>query len=225
MKFDFFVNKNKIIIISFIVLVLFFFVSSSVFGAEGISFKYNDTEYSLPVLTSDNFDSNNDLIILGYSSKSDFRSFGLVVLKNAKSYIDDGCRIETSTSGRYSFIAHKLGAGYYSNPIDFYFFKYDSSNVVWSQWGSCYNLSNTTDACEVGNFDIIYTQCDLFNSNGDVLFRGAPSSKIAFFELTGAEQIPQAMLGVAKIVLPVGLIVLGIGLLIYLIKRVIYSMK
>ena len=224
MKFDFL--KNKVFIISFIVLILFsFFISSGVYASEGISFKYNDTEYSLPVLTSDEYDSNNDLIILGYSSKSDFSSFGFVVLKNAKSYIDDGCRIETSTSGRYSFTAHKLGEGYYSKAISFYFFRYDSSNAVWSQWGNCYNLGATTDACEVGNFDIIYTQCDLCNSNGDVLFRGAPSSKIAFFELTGAEQIPQAMLGVVKIVLPVGLIVLGIGLLIYSIRRVIFSMK
>lgn len=218
--------KNKSFIILSIVLVLFFFVfQSSVLGAEGMTFKYQDEEYTLPILNNENFDSNKDLILLGYSSKSDFRSFGIIVLKDAISYINDGCRIETVSSGRYYFSAHKLGDEHYSKNIDFYFFKYWDIDGCWGQWGNLYSNSQTTDACDTSNFDFIYCQCDLYNFDGDILFHGAPSSSIASFSLTGAEQIPQAMVGVVKIVLPVGLGILGLGLVILLIKSVIYRMR
>lgn len=58
------------------------------------------------------------------------------------------------------------------------------------------------------------------NKSGDVVFLGAPQTveQVKIPAIQQAEEIPQAMAEVLKILIPVGLVIFGIGLVIYLIR-------
>ena len=68
---------------------------------------------------------------------------------------------------------------------------------------------------------------DLKDKDGNVVFQGASSelAGVTIPAIQSAEEIPQAIVKMMKVVIPVGLVVLGIGLVIYLIKSVILRMQ
>ena len=230
--------KNKSFIILSIILVLFFFVSSSVLGASEenlLSLTYNDNDYSFYSPFSENFDFDfdRDLFCIVTLKNGDNDDFYFLTVKDAKFYIDDGAQIEfrirmlNNKPGK-GFRAHYLGSNEsYSDVLKLNVYQYNFNSRNWKQKDeNVYAGFQNGLWWDLNNATFLYSQFDIYpEGGGDVLFHGAPLKNNTMFQLTGAEQIPQAMVKVVKIVLPVGLVILGIGLVILLIKSVIYRMK
>lgn len=66
----------------------------------------------------------------------------------------------------------------------------------------------------------VFANQTIKNKSGDVVFMGAPQTveQVKIPAIQQAEEIPQAMAEVLKILIPVGLVIFGIGLVIYLIR-------
>ena len=193
MKFDFF--KNKVFIISFIVLILFsFFVSSGVY-AYSIDDVTNDMIQDAINYGNSNFGCSNfiiftdgDKLYCTWLTSSDSFSY----VNNNRLYFSD-LPVYTSTA---------FNNGHWNTPYSF-----DGSYDHGASFTYFYSVNN------------IYTD----SSKSTVFFQTPP--RVVVPEIAEVRQIPVAMVKVLKVILPVGLIVLAIGLLIYLTRRVIFLMK
>lgn len=241
MKFDFL--KNKVFIISFIVLILFSFFNFNVFADSSFDANY-DYLYNFKIDNS--FDAHNSFRDPGSSPSADIQSI-----------IDDNNKDDRIVSGDYFYFIMTDWDGLAnvyikSSAISNLYFKYtpDSSCVIYILFDDGLSSSDyfLKSGSWHGNDPSKHKICGCFffldydnkilstnfatNYPGNIpvilhdgstrdFFLGAPT-----FTLTKeVGQIPEIMTKIIKQVLPIGLIVLGIGLLIYLIRRVLYSMK
>lgn len=242
MKFDFL--KNKVFIISFIVLILFSFFNCSVFADSSFDPNYDyfynfkiDNSKTFPLTYNKttgraqmpsvndfndkvNYFKNKDSIRSGANFYFVYSNFGGIAgFELKRSDISD---IFISFKQLNNFSTYDFG---------------DSKNVIYT-----FNVVNSDGS--ITKYDDINFSLDYDNhvlttnfftnyehpisvhyQNSDKgtgnFFLVAPT-----FHLTEAVgQIPEIMTKIVKQVLPIGLIVLGIGLLIYLIKHVIYLRK
>ena len=234
MKFDFL--RNKVFIISFIVLILFsFFVSSGVYASS--------FDPAFDYIYSFNIDMSLDFQIGKYAGGNPRISHGPDIANEVSYSVLKDDRV---VSGDYYFfefsgesdnvLLYLKKSDISSLYLDFYNFSV-CGNPVYSLFsvnsdGSDTEISRisflfdydkkTLSTCFASNYDkpisVHYQNTD--KGSGD-FFLVAPT-----FHLTEAVgQIPEIMMKIIKQVLPIGLIVLGVGLLIYLIRRVIFLMK
>lgn len=244
MKFDFFVNKNKIIIISFIVLILFSFFNCNVFAGSSFDANY-DYIYDFKIDNSKTFPLTYN-ITTGRSQMPSVSDFNNKVdyFKNKDSIV---------SGENFYFVYSNFGgiAGFELKRSDvsdiFISFKQlnnfntydfgDIKNVIYT-----FNVVNSDGSItkyDDINFSLDYDNHVLttnFFTNYDkpisVHYQNSDKGSGNFFlvaptfHLTAAVgQIPEIMTKIIQQVLPIGLIVLGIGLLIYLTRRVIFLMK
>lgn len=217
--------NNKFFVAFLLFLIITFsFISTSVFASsDNINFKYNDKDYSLPMFSRSNYDSNTDVLIFGYNHKSDFKNFCFVYVKNAKTYINQGyqfiCSVN-SDGGFSKFYAYRSSDDVTTSNFNYYCLRY-TNNVEnpWSNWGDCLNEYSDT---LWSKFDIIRSDTDLCGDDGKVFFQRTPVTAVEIPALETAKQVPEAMATALKMIIPIGLVVLSILLLIYLMRRLIY---
>ena len=236
MKFDFFVNKNKIIIISFIVLVLFSFFNCNVFADTISDFDDSTVDYKIDNSVSSGFETMlSDFKNSKYYNSSDYYWFALyeywarsnciIVIKKSDCSLSD---VPLYISDyEYSWRSFVLDFGSIPSSAFSYYCgngsissDYDIANHTTLKFAGIYDSSSRSFSIP---FDTNFPKIVRTRSNNVSFdfFVGAPT-----FHLTEAVgQIPEIMTKIIKQVLPIGLIVLGIGLLIYSIRRVIFSMK
>ena len=242
MKFDFL--KNKVFIISFIVLILFSFFNCNVFADTSFDPNY-DYIYHFKIDNSKTFPlglhpwSHN----LMNPSLSDFNN--IINSYNHKDSIVSGDNfffIYPNNSGIVSFEINK-------SDIQDVFITYKNLNYFsTSEFGDIHNVfysftivdnSGTSKQFEDINFSLDFDNKCLstyFYTNYDnpisVHYQNSDKGFGDFFLVAptitlkmAVGQIPEIMTKIVKQVLPIGLIVLVVGLIIYLIRHVIYSMK
>lgn len=75
--------------------------------------------------------------------------------------------------------------------------------------------------------NILYTNFDLLDLDGNVVFPKAPQrvEQITIMGIQQVEEIPQIMTEVMKMIIPIGLVIFGIGLVIFLVRLVILRMR
>ena len=236
MKFDFL--KNKVFIISFIVLILFSFFNCSVFADSSFDPNY---DYLYKFKIDNNLDihcSNTESII--NSTIDDNNKDDRIVSGDYYYFIFsdwDGLAnvfIKKSVINNIYLSYHFTGQG-----VPFYGFFCDgiTSDDVFLKSGTWqrYDLNVSRICTIIFNCDYdnkILTTNFVTNYPGNIpvlLKNGSTCDFFAVaptFHLTEAVgQIPEIMTKIIKQVLPIGLIVLGVGLLIYLTRRVIFLMK
>lgn len=246
MKFDFFVNKNKIIIISFIVLVLFSFFNCNVFADSSFDanfdylyqFKIDNSvdlrdglsssqlQPALDSISSNDMVRSGDFVYFIVPSWRDYITFFVKKSSIKDVYVDFWKNEGGSTPNLvwYRFFVDVADNSdvYFPSSSSYGFNPYSFHGGV-TQFLCSVDFDNhliiTNFATNYDNpISVHYHNSDKGSGN---FFLVAPT-----FHLTEAVgQIPEIMTKIIKQVLPIGLIVLGIGLLIYLIRRVIYSMK
>lgn len=144
----------------------------------------------------------NTKIITATSSSCIYQSSFGVGDKNT--YISTAKRLD------YDDIKNKLNSGEYKNSALFNLTNFSTNSIA-----SDITSSNNC------NFKVAYDE------NNNLVFPKASQelAGVTISAIQSAEEIPQAIVKMMKVVIPVGLVVLGIGLLIYLIKSVILRMQ
>ena len=107
-----------------------------------------------------------------------------------------------------------------TNYLKLYNFEYGKTSWEYATGGT-YNISDEIISA------LVYASDDLYDTDGNVVFQKARQelAGVTIPAIQSAEEIPQAIVKMMKIVIPVGLVILGIGLVIYLIKSVILRMQ
>lgn len=166
-------NKlKKILFIIVYVILLFVLQQSHVFAdTKDINFTYNDIDYTLTRFDNSNYNANTDAFIVIHTQKSDFNSFGAIVVKNAKTYIDEGAIITITGSGRLKFYALKTGDNYYNRLLSFYLFRYDMNRESWGNWGGLMTDSDALQDVSQNWTTIIKNDVNLFYNKDTIAFR------------------------------------------------------
>lgn len=166
-------NKlKKFLFIIVYVILLFVLQSSHVFAdTKDINFTYNDINYTLTRFDNSNYNATTDAFIIIHTQKSDFNSFGAIVLKNAKTYIDEGAIITITKTGRLKFYALKTGDNYYNRLLSFYLFRYDMNREQWHNWGSLTTDSDALADVSQNWTTIIKNDVNLFYDKDTIAFR------------------------------------------------------
>ena len=234
MKFDFL--RNKVFIISFIVLILFsFFVSSGVYASSfDPAFDYN---YSF------NTDMSLDFQIGWFAGGKPRTSDGSSISNEVSNSVLKDDRV---VSGDYYFFdfsgeSDKVLLYFKKSDISSLYIKFYNISACGNPVYSLFSVNSDGSDTEISriSFFLDYDKKTLttcFASNYDkpisVYYQNSDKVPGSFFmeaptfQLTEAVgQIPEIMMKIIKQVLPIGLIVLGVGLLIYLIRHVIYLKK
>ena len=126
-------------------------------------FEYNGTSYLLPTPTV-RYSPADDLVLVGYNNKSDFRAICFVAIPGGKHYEGDIYRLTKYKQGNdYKIQAYNMNLGVYEN-LDYYMFQW--SGTKWNNWGDLFtNYANAwTD-----NFDIRMTNFDMYNMDGVII--------------------------------------------------------
>ena len=243
MKFDFL--KNKVFIISFIVLILFsFFISSGVYAADRFNPDY-DYLYKFVINEDENFSFET-------STNAGLPKFNY---KDYQSLISKIKKEDAFVSGDYYYFLIAGDGGFSYDKI--LKSSFDSSNDLFISYNTT-NHNYLSDYERPGyllsyinskNENILHftnlnfypdfenkTLTTYFWTNYDkpikIKYKNTDKGFGSFFGVAPTftlmrevGQIPEIMTKIIEQVLPIGLIVLGVGLLIYLIRRVIYLKK
>lgn len=166
-------NKlKKVLFIIVFVILLFVLQSCDVFAdSKDINFTYNDIDYVLTKFDNSNYNANTDAFIIIHSKKSDFNGFGAIVLKNAKTYINEGAIITLTKTGFTKFYALKTGDNYYNNLLNFYLFKYEMNTERWRNWGGLTTESEPVKDVSQNWTTIIKNDVNLFYDKDTIAFR------------------------------------------------------
>lgn len=242
MKFVFL--KNKVFIISFIVLILFSFFNCNVFAGSSFDPLY-DYIYNFKIDNSKTFPTGRHPYSKRFinPSLSDFENI-TNSFKNKDSVV----------SGEYVFFVYPSTSGICSYEVkrsdikDVFIYYHNLNNFTNDDSVEFHNVlyyftivdnSGTSKQFDDINFSLDFDNKCLstyFYTNYDnsisVHYQNSDKGSGNFFlvaptfHLTAAVgQIPEIMTKIIHQVLPIGLIVLGVGLLIYLIRHVIFLMK
>lgn len=126
-------------------------------------FEYNGTSYLLPTPTV-RYSPADDLVLVGYNNKSDFRAICFVAIPGGKHYEGDIYRLTKYKQGNYYKIqAYNMNLGVYEN-LDYYMFQW--SGTKWNNWGDLFtNYANAW----ADSFDIRMTNFDMYNMDGVII--------------------------------------------------------
>lgn len=126
-------------------------------------FEYNGTSYVLPTPTV-RYSPADDLVLVGYNNKSDFRAICFVAIPGGKHYEGDIYRLTKYKQGRYYKIqAYNMNLGVYEN-LDYYMFQW--SGTKWNNWGEL--ITTYSDAWS-DSFDIRMTNFDMYDMDGVII--------------------------------------------------------
>lgn len=244
MKFDFL--KNKVFIISFIVLILFSFFNCNVFADSSFdsSFDYlYKFKIDNSVVLRDGLSSSQLQSALDSVSSNDMVRSGDYVYFIVPSWRDYTTFFVKKSSIKDVYVDFWKNEGGSTPNLVWYRFFIDVSDNrdVYFPGSSSYGFNTssfyggvTQFLCSVDfdnhfiitNFATNYDNPISFHYQNTDKGSGNFFFVAPTFQLTKAVgQIPEIMTKIIKQVLPIGLIVLGIGLLIYSIRRVIFLMK
>ena len=242
MKFDFL--KNKVFIISFIVLILFSFFNCNVFADTSFDPNY-DYIYNFKIDNSKTFPLTYN-ITTGSSQMPSVNDFNDKVnyFKNKDSII---------SGENFYFVYPNFGgiAGFELKRSDIsdifisfkqlnYFNTYDFGDIknviyifnVVNSDGSITKYDDMNFSLDFDNHVLTTNFFTNYDKPISIHFQNSDKVPGSFFMeaptfhlMEAVGQIPEIMMKIIKQVLPIGLIVLGVGLLIYLIRHVIYLMK
>lgn len=126
-------------------------------------FEYNGTSYLLPTPTV-RYSPADDLVLVGYNNKSDFRAICFVAIPGGKHYEGDIYRLTKYKQGNYYKIqAYNMNLGVYEN-LDYYMFQW--SGTKWNNWGDLFtNYANAW----ADSFDIRMTNFGMYNMDGVII--------------------------------------------------------
>ena len=126
-------------------------------------FEYNGTSYLLPTPTI-RYSPADDLVLVGYNNKSDFRAICFVAIPGGKHYEGDIYRLTKYKQGNYYKIqAYNMNLGVYEN-LDYYMFQW--SGTKWNNWG---DLFTTYGDAWSNSFDIRMTNFDMYDMDGVII--------------------------------------------------------
>lgn len=165
------IKLKKILFFIALFFMIYLFKSCVFADSKDINFTYNDTYYVLTKFDNANYNSNTDAFIVIHTKKSDFNSFGAIVLKNAKTYINEGAIITVTKTGRTKFFALKTGDDYYNKLLSFYLFRYDMNKEKWGNWGGLMTESDALNDVSLNWTTIIKTDVNLFYDKDTIAFR------------------------------------------------------
>lgn len=196
-KNNFFTHKF-LPILSIILLILFVFTTNCF---ASFNFSCDDVDYSFPDLPED---------ISNY----------YIIFKNDSSFLLYSCNNEFSiTPSTYSCL-FVFNGGFKDT------FSCKSNDSSWTFLNRQEFDSVTSLNISLSFDDILYSNFNIKNSSGEVVFQGAPQKveQVTIPKLETAQEIPQTMNKVLQMIIPIGLIVFLCGLLIYLTRLVILRM-
>lgn len=165
------IKFKKILLFIFLFIIFFSIYNVCFADSKDINFTYNDTDYVLTKFDNSNYNSTTDAFIIIHTKKSDFNSFGAIVVKNAKTYIDEGAIITITKTGRLKFYALKTGNDYYNRLLSFYLFRYDMNRESWGNWGYLTNESDALQDVSQNWTTIIKNDVNLFYDKDTIAFR------------------------------------------------------
>lgn len=126
-------------------------------------FEYNGTSYLLPTPTV-RYSPADDLVLVGYNNKSDFRAICFVAIPGGKHYEGDIYRLTKYKQGNdYKIQAYNMNLGVYEN-LDYYMFRW--TGTEWNNWGGLF--TDYEDAWGDA-FDISITNFDMYNMDGVII--------------------------------------------------------
>ena len=187
--------KNKSFIILSIVLVLFFFVSSSVF-ADTVSYPVfnSDEEISAPVINE---------------------SYGVIVIQNRWGVY---YHVFNDSNG-FAYIDSNGYLGFSGSHNT-----YELKNNTWNLMGTNQSRVSSTDNVNGDNNCKMYFGITVYSDvNKSSIYYSPLSVEIPAVE--SVEQIPQTMVKVLRVLIPVGLVGCGIFLVVLLMRRVLLRLS
>ena len=209
--------KHKLFFCFLLFFIIIFNFISFVFANNEIKFNYNGESYS--------FNEPFDISDLGYNYSSYFayyngtKYFLRAYLSNSSFVVsmkNGSPSISTQDSSDFAEVIFQGGSDSFTglissvDTISYHFGATTSSNYA---PGSIKTVEDFVSS-------FVYSPCGVYDVDGNLLFQHPPALVI-IPEITQAEEIPQMMGEVMKILIPVGLIIFGIGLVILLIRLVI----
>lgn len=215
--------KNKLLI-SFIlfILILSFFTCSFAVNDNEISFNAFDKDLNI-VLPSGYGTDYTHYLVLSKFIGNQYGDFYIIVfiLSNHDIVfdIDSGTVIVNQIYDTENIVYYKDFT--FENSIDNYL---DFSNYSVSDFSYSTSVSNSTIFVPSGENSFVhcsYSNHDIFNSSGDLVFQAPQVNKVVIPAIQQVEEIPQVMGQIMRILIPIGLIAFSIGLVIYLTRLVI----
>lgn len=126
-------------------------------------FEYNGTSYLLPTPTV-RYSPADDLVLVGYNNKSNFRAICFVAVVGGKQYEGSIYRlVKYKSRGSYKIRAYNMNLDAYVD-LNYYMFQWNGSG--WNNWGEL--ITGYTDAW-TDNFDIRITNFDMYNMDGVII--------------------------------------------------------
>ena len=209
--------KHKLFFCFLLFFIIIFNFISFVFANNEIKFNYNGESYS--------FNEPFDISDLGYNYSSYFayyngtKYFLRAYLSNSSFVVsmkNGSPSISTQDSSDFAEVIFKYGSNSFSGLIS----SVDTVSYSFGPVTSSNYAPGSIKTVEDFVSSFVYSPCGVYDVDGNLLFQHPPALVI-IPEITQAEEIPQMMGEVMKILIPVGLIIFGIGLVILLIRLVI----
>jgi len=186
--------KNKILIILSIFLILIFNLYTFCFAAD---VTIEDTNYQLSDFVSSYY--NKSIVMYRFNETCFF-----LFLSDTPLVIDKSNAVVTNLDNTEFYKSF----GY----------KVDISSMLLLDKSSFSFLKTFSDNPLRYAGNILYSTTDVYDTEGNVVFQGAPQPKVELMKATQVEEIPQQITRVVLIVLPIFLLIFGIFLVLYLIK-------
>lgn len=212
--------NNKILMFFLLTFVFFIFLNmTTVFGS--FDFTYNNTNYSLPDLPFDIIDHPDFLIVID-------KNKNYQVCYPSSTY-QIPFYYQNSKDSKYQGIQYwsnndteKVIVGNISNGLNWCYYSLSSSSSSWSSMQTTKaNQIQTLNSFDNMTRSVIYSSVNIINEDGSVFFL-APVPMMVVPVLETAEELPKAILGTLKTIIPVCLVLLAVVLLVYLIRRLRY---
>lgn len=185
-------NKLLIIFLIFFVIVGFFCSAFyNTYASETITFSYEGVNYTLPDLPNSVYDHNYIFIFGDFNYTSNSILFNIYASDTNVIYGQDYSCYRT-------FTIYHIDSGLYDN----------YSNLTYAEMSDAYTYS----------LPCVYSNCDLLNTDGDVVFSLAPLEMVELMKAIQPEEIPQQIIQITKMILPIFLLIFGTLLVLYLLK-------
>lgn len=204
--------NNKFFIIISLFIILTFSICTNCF-AENIPITFDNIKYNLNIPTYEDYpyyffyvgsDEGVHIYYLNENQKNNIY-YGKFSLGNSYVY-----GFEFGSNYHYIYSSISILSGIYNISLD----------SARNSFVYVYEEDYFTDKV------ILYTNFDIKNKEGNVVFMKAPQivEQVTIPTITQVQEIPQTMNKVLEMIIPIGLIIFGIGLIIYLVRLVILRM-
>lgn len=195
--------NNKILIILLFFVILSCCITTSCFASD-FEFSFTDNEGNSYNFTCPVDFSSYQYFVLGKSTDGQY----VVYYSNSELKFSASGTVLVPSDGVYPV------SGYYGTPAGSTYLNGSTS------------ISEKTVNCFLHNSGVLYSNYDVYDVSGNLVFQGAPQEEqeqeevqtVELMKIQQVAELPQKMAEIVKIVLPVCLIVFGTLLVLYLIK-------